>query len=158
MESNTRCLLKESSNSRWKTISVNFWENQIQYLLKEQWEHVENQMHCFNLGGLFRGPFWGGGTGKITPPPPPTHTHTHTPCLNPFRIMLETWKLVRKYIHMCGFRKYGFSHQGTLDFATTAFPCRKNGNNTTFTQNNIVRAVLEIFRPVFRFCKVKCYC
>ena len=49
VESNTRCLLKNSSNSRWKAISITFWENQIQYLLKEQWEHVENLMHCLNL-------------------------------------------------------------------------------------------------------------
>ena len=27
-----------------------------------------------NLGGLFRGSFWGGGGGKITPLPPPSKT------------------------------------------------------------------------------------
>ena len=40
----------------------------------------------------------------------------------------------------------------------SAFSCRKNGNNTIFTQSNIVRAVLEFFSPVFSFCKIKGYC
>ena len=69
VESNTRYLLKDSSNSWWKTISFNFWVNQIQYLLKKQWEHVENQMHCLNL-------IWVGFLGvrfrvKLSPPNSP---------------------------------------------------------------------------------------
>ena len=31
-----------------------------------------------------------------------------TPCLKLFRIMLETWNLVRKYTHIISFRKYTF--------------------------------------------------
>ena len=56
---------------------------------------------CFNpnLGGLFRGSFWGwGGGDKITPPP----------CLKLVTIMLETSNLARKYTPICGFRKYTF--------------------------------------------------
>ena len=62
-----------------------------------------------NLGGLFRGSFWGGGGGsqirgggggcKIPPPPPP-------PRLKLVRIMLETANLARKYKSICSFRKY----------------------------------------------------
>ena len=29
-------------------------------------------------------------------------------CLKLVRIMLEIWDLVRKYVHMCSFRKYTF--------------------------------------------------
>ena len=130
VESNTRYLLKDSSNSRWKTISFNFWVNQIQYLLKKQWEHVENQMHCLNLTWVgFLGVCF---TGKIIPHP------ELTPCLELIRIMLKTWNLVCKYINICGFRKYAFSHQGPLDFANISISLqKKTGNNTTFTQNNI---------------------
>ena len=49
-----------------------------------------------NLGGLFRGSFWG-EVGKITPP-----------SLKLVRIVLETWNLVRKYTHISSFRKYTF--------------------------------------------------
>ena len=109
---------------------------------RQQQQQVENHIHYFlgkpnsvpteravgacgksnalfkpNLGGLFRGPFWGGGTGKITPPP--------TPCLEPVRIMQETLNVVRKHIHICGFRKYGFSHQGHLDFANISIFLQK---------------------------------
>ena len=52
-----------------------------------------------NLGGLFRGLFWGGGGGEFTPPPP---------YLNLDRIKLETWNLVYKYRDICSFRKYTF--------------------------------------------------
>ena len=119
VESNTHCLLKDSSNSRWKTISITFWENQIQYLLKEQWEHAENQMHCLNLiwEGFLGVRFEVGGQVKSPPP--------HTPCLQPIRIIQETLNLVRKHIHICGFRKYGLSHQGHLDFANISIFLQK---------------------------------
>ena len=39
-----------------------------------------------------------GSNGKITPPS----------CLKLVRIMLETWYLVRKYTHICSFRKNTF--------------------------------------------------
>ena len=93
MESNTRCLLKDSSNSRWKTISITFWENQIQYLLKEQWEHVENQMHCLNViwVGFLGVRFEVGGQVKLPPPKPlPTPCLEPVPCLERVRIKLET--------------------------------------------------------------------
>ena len=52
------------------------------------------------------------------------------PCLKLVRIMLETPNFVRKYFF----------------------------GNSTFTQSNSVRAVLEIFSSVFNFCKMKgCY-
>ena len=49
-----------------------------------------------NLGGIFKGSFWGGVDGKITP------------CLKLVRIMLETWNLARKYKSICIFKKYIF--------------------------------------------------
>ena len=48
-----------------------------------------------NLGGWFRGLFWG-GWGKITP------------CLKLVRTMLETLNLARKYACIFSFRKYTF--------------------------------------------------
>ena len=48
-----------------------------------------------NMGGLFRGSFWGVGQ-KISR------------CLKLVIIMLETWNLVRKYTHISSFRKYTF--------------------------------------------------
>ena len=62
----------------------------------EIWDKVSNTIKS-NLGGLFRGPVWGGG-GAITLPS----------CLKLVRIMLETWNLVRKYTNICSFRKYTF--------------------------------------------------
>ena len=38
------------------------------------------------------------------------------PCLKLVRIMLETWILVRKYIHVCSFRKYTFQYPDCLNF------------------------------------------
>ena len=91
-----------------------------------------------NVGGLFRGLLWGGGRGgKINPP-----------CLKPVSIMLETSNLACKYKHLCGFRKYTFYYQEHLNFADVSIFCKKSpffGKNSTFTQNNIVRAVLKIF-------------
>ena len=50
-----------------------------------------------NLGGLFRGSFWGreGGLNYLY-------------CLRLVRIMLETSNLARKYKPICSFRKYSF--------------------------------------------------
>ena len=66
-----------------------------------------------NLGGLFRGSFWGvyvcvgvGGEGGLK----------LSPCLKLVRIMLETWNLVREYKHIYSFRKYTFWYQGPLNF------------------------------------------
>ena len=39
-----------------------------------------------------------------------------TPCLKLVRIMLETWKLVRKYTHVCSFRNYSSHYQGLINF------------------------------------------
>ena len=39
------------------------------------------------------------------------------PCLKLVRINLETWNLVRKYTHICSFRKYTFYYQDPLNFA-----------------------------------------
>ena len=41
--------------------------------------------------------FEGGGGSKSTPPLPL--------CLKPVRIMLETWKMGRKYTHICSLRR-----------------------------------------------------
>ena len=79
-------------------------------------------MNCLN-------PIWVGFLGvrfevgeglnlQFTPP-------SLQPCLEPVRIMLETLNLVRKYIHICGFRKHGFSHQGLLDFANISIFLQK---------------------------------
>ena len=53
------------------------------------------------------------------------------------KIILETWNLVRKYRHICSFRKYTFWYQDLLNFAV--FFCKKSaffGKNSTFTQSN----------------------
>ena len=80
---------------------------------RQQQQQVENHIHYFlgkpnsvpteravgacgksnalfkpNLGGLFRGPFCGGGQVKFPPPP------NRTTCLQPVRIMQETLNLV----------------------------------------------------------------
>ena len=65
-------------------------------------------------------------------PPPPSY-------LKLFRIILETWNLVRKYTHTCSFRKYVF-------WCRHFFQKISNfGKNGSFTQSNSVRALLEIF-------------
>ena len=70
-----------------------------------------------NLGGIFRGLFWGG----TTPHP--------YPCLKLVKIMLEASNLARKYTDVSIFCK------------KLAIFVQKS----TFTQSNRVRAVLEIF-------------
>ena len=69
-----------------------------------------------NLGGLFRGSFWGGGMGKTIPPP----------CLKLGRITLETWNLVRKFTYIFGLRRYNFQYQGLLNFAYVSIFFAKN--------------------------------
>ena len=71
-----------------------------------------------------------------------------TPCLKLVRIKLEIWHLARKYRPMCSFRKFTFQYQDFLNFADVSTFCKKSvffGKNSTFTQSNIVRAVLESF-------------
>ena len=64
---------------------------------------ILNNMHFINpnLGGLFRGPLWDVRERVKLPLPP-------RPYLKLVRIMLESWKLARKYTHICNFRKYTF--------------------------------------------------
>ena len=57
-----------------------------------------------NLGGLFRGSFWG-SQGGVTPTPLPPQ---RPPCLKLVRIMLETLNLTDKYTHIRSFRIYTF--------------------------------------------------
>ena len=57
----------------------------------------------------------------------------------------------------------GFStplHAMPLTFADVCIFCKKSAffaQNSTFTQSNSVRAVLEFFSSVFSFCKIKGY-
>ena len=87
-----------------------------------------------NLGGLFRGTFW--GERKIPP------------CLKLVKAMLETWKLARKNTRIFSFRKYTFYYQGSLNFPDVRFfffTMNQHffGQNSTFTQSNSVRAVRD---------------
>ena len=56
------------------------------------------------------------------------------------KIMLETWKLVRMYKHICSFRKYTFWHLDHLNFANISiFFFKKSAffdKNSNFTQSN----------------------
>ena len=63
------------------------------------------------------------------------------PCLKIVRIMLETWNLIRKYKHICSFRKYTVKYQDPLNFADVSIFLQKKlafllGKNSTFTQSN----------------------
>ena len=109
--------------------------------------------HCFglnpNLGGFFKGSFWGGGGGEGGVKLP-------TPCLKLVRIMLETSNLARKYTLICSLRKDTFYYQGSLNFANVSIFCKKltflaKIVPLTFTQSNIVTAVLEIFSFCLQF-------
>ena len=75
------------------------------------------------------------------------------PCIKLVRIILETWDLVRKYTLICSFRKHIFQYQGFLTFADVTMFLAKisifSKKNSTFTQGNSVRAVLEIFKFCF---------
>ena len=49
------------------------------------------------------------------------------------------------YTNICSFRKYTFQYQGPLNFVDVRIFWQKIsifGNNSTFTQSNIVRALL----------------
>ena len=66
----------------------------------------------------------------------------------------------RKCTHIFSFRKYAFQCQQPLNFADVSIFCRKSVffcKNSTFTQSNNMRAVLEIFSSVFSFCKINGY-
>ena len=68
--------------------------------------------------------------------------------------MLETSSLARKYTYICSFRKYIFYYQGSLNFADVFFFFKKSAffdENSTFTQINGVRAVLNIFKFFFSY-------
>ena len=54
------------------------------------------------------------GESKVTPS-----------CLKIVRIMLETWNLVRKYTHICSFRKYTFCYKGPVNFADASIFLQK---------------------------------
>ena len=47
-------------------------------------------------------------------------------CLKPVRIMLETWKMVRKYTLTCSVWKYTFSYWDPLNFADVRIFLAKN--------------------------------
>ena len=71
------------------------------------------------------------GVGENYPPPPP--------CLKPVAIMLETWILgCNTYVVL---EKIPFSSKAFLILLMSAF----FWPNNTFTQNNSVRAVFDIF-------------
>ena len=68
-----------------------------------------------------------------------------TPCLKLVWIMLERWNFVHKYTHICSFRN---STKAFLLLLMSAFFLQKTnvfGNNSTFTQSNNLRYVLDIF-------------
>ena len=67
------------------------------------------------LGAHFEVCVWGGDVGVKLPP-----------CLKLVRIVLETWNLVRKFTHICSFRKYTFEYQGLLNFAEVSIFFAKN--------------------------------
>ena len=67
------------------------------------------------------------------------------------RIELEIWKLVRKYLHICNFRKYTFKYQDPLNFVNASL---FSGKIRSFTQSISMRAVLEIFVKFEIFLKV----
>ena len=71
-----------------------------------------------------------------------------TSCLKPVRIKLKSWYLACKYTLICSCRKCTFWYQGLLNFADVSIFCKKSvffSQNSTFTQSNSVRALLEIF-------------
>ena len=70
------------------------------------------------------------------------------------RIMLQTSISTSKQAHICSFRKYTFQYQGPPNFADVSILLQKIvlfGKNSTFTQSNSVRFVLEIFQFCFQF-------
>ena len=92
------------------------------------------------LGGLFRGSFGGGEGGKITYLPP------H--CLKLVRIMLETEIWHASTHTWVVSENIPFSTKTLSNLLMLAFFSKKSaffGQNNTSTQNNSVRAVLEMF-------------
>ena len=68
--------------------------------------------------------------------------------------MLEPWNLACKYTYIGSFSKYIFSYQDPLNFVDVSIFFKKSaffGQNSTFIQSNVVRAVLEIFKFCFQF-------
>ena len=75
--------------------------------------------------------------------------------------LLEYWTLVCKYSHIWSLRKYTFLCEVPLFLMMSRFFSKRSGlfgKNNTFTQNNSVRAALEIFRSDFSFDKIESYC
>ena len=87
-----------------------------------------------NLGGLFRGTFWG--------------CRGIPPCLKLVRAMLETWNLAQKdtrtYLVL---ENIPFTNKALSIFLMSAFFCKKSafffGQNSTFTQSNSVTAARD---------------
>ena len=99
--------------------------------------------NCFvkELGGHFRGSFW--GRGELLPTPPILSKTSYK--------LLETWNLVRKHTHTYAVSEnMPFSTKALLTLLVPAyfFFFRKSaifGKNSTITQTTSVRARLEIF-------------
>ena len=87
------------------TSKIKFFLDNSQRSLAINYSHKEIYLNP-NLGGLFRGLFWGGRGIKLP-----------SPYLKIIRIKLETWNLVCKHTHVFNFRKYTFQYQDTLNFA-----------------------------------------
>ena len=72
--------------------------------------------------------------------------------------MVEAWNLVRKYTHICSFRKYTFQCQDPLNSADASIFLPKISiffcKDGTFTQSNSVKAVIDTFSSVFTSCKI----
>ena len=70
--------------------------------------------------------------------------------------MLETLKLVLS-IHAYVISEYtAFNTETPITLLISTFLCKKSesfGKNSTFTQSNSMRAVLEIFSSVFSFAR-----
>ena len=73
--------------------------------------------------------------------------------------MLETRNSVRKYTHICSFRKYTFQQQDSLNFADVSNFLVKNSiflKKIVPLLKAIVRGLCQrFFSSVFRFCKIK---
>ena len=99
----------------------------------------------------------GGGGGKnplfLIPPP--------SASLKPVRIMLETWRLLRKHKPIWSFRKYIIYYQGSLNFLMSTFFCK----NQHFLAEIVplLKAIVwelcwRFFSSVFLSWKMKGYC
>ena len=115
------------------TSKIKFFLDNSQRSLAINYSHKEIYLNP-NLGGLFRGLFWGGKGVKLP-----------SPCLKIIRIKLETWNLVCKHTHVFSFRKYTFQYKDTLNFADASKKSTFFGKNSKFTQSDSVRAELKKF-------------